>query len=59
MLESGEVKSLKKIAEPEKIDDSYVSRMINPTCFAPEIVAASLLDNEFPEHITLFELEVR
>ena len=49
MLESSEVKS------PKKIDDSYVSRMLNPTCLALEIVAA-IFDDEFPEHFTLFEL---
>jgi hypothetical protein len=57
MLESNEVKSLKEIAEPEKTEGSYVRRMIKPTCLAPEIIAA-ILDNEFPEHITLFELAV-
>jgi hypothetical protein len=31
--------------------------MFKPTCLAPEIIAA-ILDNEFPEHITLFELAV-
>ena len=57
MLESNEVKSLKEIAEPEKIEDSYVGRMIKPNCLVPEIVAA-ILDDEFPEHITLFKLAV-
>ena len=57
MLESSEVKSPKEIGEPKKISGSNVSRMLNPTCLAPEIVAA-ILDDEFPEHITLFELAV-
>jgi hypothetical protein len=57
MLESGEVKSLKEIAERENIDNSYVSRMVNLTCLAPDIVAA-ILDDELPDHITLFELAV-
>jgi hypothetical protein len=31
--------------------------MFKPICLAPEIVVV-ILDNEFPEHITLFELAV-
>jgi hypothetical protein len=29
MLESGEVRSMKEIARRERVDDSYVSRMVN------------------------------
>jgi hypothetical protein len=57
MLESGEVKSLKEIAAVEGVDNSYVSRMVNLTTLAPDIVAAILADN-LPDHITLFELAV-
>ena len=57
MLQSNEVKSLKEIAEPEKTENSYVNRMIKSICLAPEIVVV-ILDNEFPEHITLFVLTV-
>ena len=57
MLESGEVKSLKEIAALEGVDSSYVSRMVNLTTLAPDIVAAILADN-LPDHITLFELAV-
>ena len=42
MLESGEAKSLKEIAAREGIDNSYVSRMVNLTTLAPDIVAAIL-----------------
>ena len=45
MLESGEAKSLKEIATREGIDNSYVSRMVNLTTLAPDIVAA-ILDNQ-------------
>jgi hypothetical protein len=41
MLESGEAKSLKEIAAREGIDNSYVSRMVNLTTLAPDIVAPS------------------
>ena len=57
MLESGEAKSLKEIAAREGIDNSYVSRMVNLTTLAPEIVAA-ILDDAMPNHVTLFDLAV-
>ncbi len=57
MLESGEVKSLREIAEREKIDNSYVSRMVNLTTLAPDIVVA-ILDDSLPNDITLFDLAV-
>lgn len=57
MLESGEVKSLKEIAAREGIDNSYVSRMVNLTTLALDIVA-TILDDALPNHITLFDLAV-
>ena len=48
MLESGEAKSLKEIATREGIDNSYVSRMVNLTTLAPDIVAAILDDVTCP-----------
>ncbi len=57
MLESGEAKSVKEIATREGIDNSYVSRMVNLTTLAPDIVAA-ILDDALPNHITLFDLAV-
>ena len=57
MLESGEVKSLKEIATLEGIDNSYVSRMVNLTTLAPDIIAA-ILDDAMPNHVTLFGLAV-
>jgi len=57
MLESGEVGSLQEIADKEGVDNSYVSRMINLTCLAPDIVAA-ILDDTLPDHVTLFDLAV-
>jgi hypothetical protein len=55
MLESGEVSSMKDIARREGVDDSYVSRMVNLTTLAPDIVAA-ILDETLPEEVTLFDL---
>ena len=57
MLESGEAKSLKEIAVAEGIDNSYVSRMVNLTTLAPDIVDAILL-NELSDHLKLFDLAV-
>jgi hypothetical protein len=55
MLESGEAGSMKEIARREGVDDSYVSRMVNLTTLAPDIVAA-IPDETLPEEVTLFEL---
>ena len=57
MLESGEAGSLREIADREGVDNSYVSRMINLTCLAPDIVVA-ILDDTLPDHVTLFDLAV-
>ena len=57
MLGSGEAKSLKEIAAREGVDNSYVSRMVNLTTLAPDIVAA-ILDDAMPNHVTLFDLAV-
>ena len=55
MLESGEATSMKEIARREGVDDSYVSRMVNLTTLAPDIVAA-ILDETLPPEVTLFGL---
>ena len=57
MLESGQVKNLTEIATLEGIDNSYVSRMVNLTSLAPDIVAA-ILDDTLPNHVTLFDIAV-
>jgi hypothetical protein len=57
MLESGQVKNLTEIATLEGIDNSYVSRMVNLTTLAPEIVA-NILDDTLPCHVTLFDIAV-
>ncbi len=57
MLESGQVKNLTEIGTLEGIDNSYVSRMVNLTSLAPDIVAA-ILDDTLPNYITLFDLAV-
>ncbi len=53
MLESGEVRSLKEIAEREHIDN----RMVNLACLAPDI-ATAILESELPDNITRFQLAI-
>ena len=57
ILESGEVKSLRELARTEGVDSSYVSRMVNLTTLAPDIVDA-ILDEVLPPEVTLLELAV-
>lgn len=42
-------------AEREGMDRAYVSRMVNLTTLAPDIVAA-ILDETLPPEVTLFDL---
>lgn len=48
---------MREIAKKGGIDISYVSRMINLTTLAPDIIKL-ILDNKAPEHISLFDLAV-
>ena len=57
LLESGKVSSLREIATLEGVDNSYVSRMMNLTVLAPDIVEA-ILDDTLPDHLTLFDIAV-
>ena len=51
------MKNLTEIAALEGIDNSYVSRMVNLTTLAPDIVEA-ILEDALPDHLTLFDLAV-
>ena len=55
MLQSGKAQSLTEVADLEGMDRAYVSRMVNLTTLAPDIVAA-ILDETLPDHVTLFDL---
>ena len=57
MLETGQARSLREIAEKEGVDNSYVSRMVNLTTLEPDIVQA-ILDDRIPPNLTLFDLAV-
>ena len=55
--ETGKSHFKPKITSRKRIDNSYVSRKVNLTTLAPDIVAA-ILDDALPNHITLFDLAV-
>ena len=57
LLESGQCRTITDIAKREKVDNSYVSRMLNLTLLAPDIVEG-ILDDSLPEAVILFALAV-
>ena len=52
MLETGQYATIKEIAKAEKINSSYVSRLLRMTLLAPDIVEA-ILDGRQPVEMTL------
>jgi len=56
-IEGGQARNLAEIADREKIDRSYVSRMVNLTTLAPDIQVA-ILDETLPEEVALFDLAI-
>ena len=52
LLESGECASITELAAVEKIDRSYLCRVLRLTLLAPEIVEA-IMDGRQPEEVTL------
>jgi hypothetical protein len=52
MMETGRFATINELAAAEKINSSYVSRLLRLTLLAPEIVAA-ILDGRQPERMTL------
>lgn len=54
ILESGKARNLTEVAEMEGMDRAYVSRMVNLTTLAPDIVSA-ILDESLPDHVSLFD----
>lgn len=55
MMESREARTLSEVAEPQGMERAYVTRMVNLTTLAPEIVAA-ILDETLPPEVTLLNL---
>lgn len=55
LLESGEYSTIREIAAAEKINDSYVSRVLRLTLLAPEIVE-SMLNGRLPSGLQLEDL---
>ena len=58
LLESGEYASIREIAESERINESYVGRILRLTLLAPEIVQ-SILDGRQPAGLQLAALMKR
>jgi hypothetical protein len=52
MLESGECGSITELAAAERIDRSYLCRVLRLTLLAPEIVEG-IMDGRQPEGVTL------
>jgi len=52
LLETGVYGTIEEIAAAEKINSSYVSRLLRMTLFAPDIVDA-ILDGRQPTEMTL------
>lgn len=55
LLESGQFQSIKELAEKENVDNSYLSKVLNLTLLAPDIVTA-ILDGRQPSTMTWREL---
>lgn len=55
MLESGQVRSLNELAEAEKINPSYLTRIYRLTLLAPDIVEA-ILDGRQPRTLQLADM---
>ena len=58
LLESGKAKNLSEVAELVGMDRAYVSRMVNLTTLAPDIIEA-VLDGQQPRHLNLQTLRGR
>ena len=58
MLEEGKAKSLREIAETEKVDNSYVSWTVDLTLLAPDVVVQSWETSCPREPLFLFSLDV-
>jgi hypothetical protein len=52
LITSGKVQSIKEIAEAEGLDQSHVTRIINKTFLAPDIIRA-ILNSTKPAHLNL------
>lgn len=58
MMENGRYSTIREIAEAEKINDSYVSRVLRLTLLAPEVVE-SILNGRLPSGVQLDDLMKR
>jgi len=56
MLDSGEYGSIEELARAEKINPSYLARVLRLTLLAPDIVESILDGRHDPERVTLARL---
>jgi len=52
MIESGRVRTVRHLAEKEKISSSYLARILRLTLLAPDIIDA-ILDGRVPKGVSL------
>ncbi len=57
LLEEGKLTSIKEISLQENVTNSYVSRMINLTSLAPDIIA-TILDGDMPEQLDIKDISI-
>ncbi|MEO5347944.1 MAG: hypothetical protein H7834_16445 [Magnetococcus sp. YQC-9] len=55
LIEGRKVASVRALAELEKVDESYMSKVLRLTLLAPDIVTA-IIDGRQPDHLTWREL---
>lgn len=55
LMESGKVRAIAEIARANRVDGSYVSRMLDLTLLAPDIIEA-ILDGKEPSGLSIARL---
>jgi hypothetical protein len=55
MIETGKVRTVRHLAEKEKISSSYLARILRLTLLAPDIIEA-ILDGRVPKGLSLADL---
>ncbi len=55
MLETRQASTIKEVAQRNKVNERYVSRIMNLTTLAPDIIT-DILDDKLPHHISVHTL---
>ena len=56
-LKVGKAHSLRDIAKQNNLDECYISRIINLTSLAPDIIT-TILDGEMPEQLNITDIAI-